>query len=335
MISLAGLKSRLFPQPLLRQGPHIDPDSPEAPEPPERFLTMMGTPAMRAFQGALVPPGERDMRAGVLGELSDYWKRDARETLNRCLHWEDYSLDEWQRAPRDDQSGLFDFYQQCESWTYDLLWYDYVRACGQGLASSVLAAEWLTSHVRPGRALDFGSGAGTTSLMFDQLGWRTAMADVSMPLLDFARWRAQRRDVSADYFDAREPLPAGEFDVITAIDTFILVPDPGETAENLHRALRPGGYLFADFDVREPSAFNAWHLYSEARGLRWTLWEAGFTQVGFVGTGWTRVYRRDNSESSAHRRAKALAWTRVGPPAQRAERSVHQARRAVRNFRSF
>ena len=53
--------------------------------------------------------------------------------------------------------------------------------------------------------------------------------------------------------------------MITAIDTLAHVPDVAGTARQLHATMRPGGWLFANVDVRSDGAASAWHLQSDAR----------------------------------------------------------------------
>ena len=334
---LATLREKLLAEPLLRQGPHPDPGDPGASPPDEHWRrALMATEAMAHFRTALADPVFGGMRETVLGELGAYWQRGPAEVLDRCLNWEDYSVEEWKGADRDTPEGLLAFYQQCESWTYDLLWNDYLRAVGYSLPASVVAAHWLTRRAPVGRHLDFGSGAGTTSQMFAGLGWQTSLGDVSMVLLDFARWRLDRHGTQASYLDLRQPLPAAAFDAVTAVDTLFLVPDALASARELHAAMRPGGYLFADFDVRPPSEHNAWHLYDQAHALRWALARAGFTEVDRVAGGITICYRRDPITGLRRRWLLAAAWLRLGPPAlgyrrQRA-RLIALARKVARRL---
>jgi SAM-dependent methyltransferase len=197
------------------------------------------------------------------------------------------------------------------------MWYDYLRSCGYAVAAVVDVGEWLAARVAPGSHLDFGSGVGTAAMMFHRLGWRSTMGDVSMPLLQFARWRAAQRGLPIDALDLREPLPADTFDAVTAIDTFAHVPNVYESASQLHRAMRPGGHLFADFDVREgENDYTAMHLYSEDHGLQWDIQRAGFRRIGAVSGGHTHIYRREDRGSLAFRLRLMLVTFHYGPPSR-------------------
>jgi ubiquinone/menaquinone biosynthesis C-methylase UbiE len=116
--------------------------------------------------------------------------------------------------------------------------------------------------------------------MFRRLGYESEGADVSTALLDFTKSRLDRRGEQGRLIDLNaETLEAGRYDVITAIDTLVHVPDFEGAIATLHRALKPGGILFANFDTRPPSDENAWHLYSNDLPLRWTIQRMGFEPV--------------------------------------------------------
>lgn len=223
------------------------------------------------------------------------------------------AVEEWRGGDRDSPDGVLDFYQHCESWAYDLLWYDYLRTCGYGIPAVVGIAEWLQQHDVIGSHLDYGAGTGSASIMFHHLGWRSAAGDVSMPLLDFARWRAEQRELPIGSLDLREPLPADAFDVVTAIDTFTYLPYVFAAASALHAAMRPDGYLFVNFDVREVSEYNAWHLYSEAYGLHWDVRRAGFRRIDGAAGGLIEVFQRVDPTSPSFRRQLMIDRFRYGP----------------------
>jgi 2-polyprenyl-3-methyl-5-hydroxy-6-metoxy-1,4-benzoquinol methylase len=301
-----------------RQGAHPDPADPAStpPEWPDWAKPLRTSASYKAFAAVMQTPAHSDIRTAVLHELSTYWQRSLEETLDRCINAEDYSVAEWKEGDRSTNDGLLAFYQMCESWAYLLLWYDYLRACGYSVPAVVDCSEWLSTRVAPGTHLDFGAGVGTASMMFHQLGWQSTVSDVSMPLLDFARWRAAQRGMQIGALDLREPLPANAFDVVTAIDTFAHVPNVHESAVQLHRAMRPGGYLFADYDVREQSEHNAWHLYSQRYGLEWDVRRAGFRHVGAVNGGRTQIYQREERNSLRFRLHIALVALKFGPPSR-------------------
>jgi SAM-dependent methyltransferase len=283
---------------------------------------------MELFRDALRLPG-LGVRESVLDDLSTHYRIDPEESLHRCRHWEDISVEEWSSGDRSTPEGLIDFYDSVQSWSFDLLWYAYLQASGFGYPESVVAASWLADRQPPGDHLDFGSGAGVTSQLMHRLGHRTTLADISRPLLSFARFRLDRREVPAEYIHLTEAsLPDDSYDVITALDTLISVPDVGETARQLHRALRPGGYLVGNFDPRRKSERTAWHLYSDDLELRRAVQRAGFEPVAFLDRVlW--IWRRVPTEGRDHQLRGLRDWALLASPPVRAIRTArHSAARA-------
>lgn len=275
------------------QGVHADPTidpvaqawrHPDAP-------ATLASAEMATFRAALRTDG-LDVRESILRELADYHGYSPEECLRRCLHWEDWSVEEWNSADRSTAAGVQDFYQSVQSWTFDLMWYAYLQSTGHGFPAPVLAARFATDHA-PGRDhLDFGSGTGTTAQLFTRLGFRSTMADVSEPLLQYARWRLARHGDRATTIDlTTSELPSANYDVITALDALVHVTDFDATVRDLRRAVRPGGYVLANFDVRDPDDYgNQWHLQTDAHGLDHRLRAAGFVRTRTLG-GVTHCYR--------------------------------------------
>jgi SAM-dependent methyltransferase len=266
------------------QGLHIDPLDPSVPKPSPADWTSRQRRAFRgagmnAFRAGLLAPGITDVRTSVIDDLSSCYALSPEECVERCIHWERWSVEEWKAAPRDTPDSLRDFYHTTQSWSFDLLWYAYLQAEGYMYPVSAAIAETVMD-LRPGEKLehlDFGSGVGATSQMFSNLGHSTTLADVSTTLREFAEFRLRRRSQRATFVDLdTQSLEPGRYDVITAIDTLVHIPNLRDVVSMLHRALKPGGLLFANFDVRPPSDENAWHLYSDDLPLRWTLHRAGF-----------------------------------------------------------
>jgi len=242
-----------------------------------------------------------DVRACVLDDLSRYYHFPPEECRSRCLHWEELSVNEWRSADRSTPEGLQDFYNSIESWSFDLLWYAYLQSCGFGFPSSVVAARWALQKCPGGNHLDFGSGVGVTGQLFGRLGFTSTGADVSRPLLEFARWRVQRHGDSATFLDlTSQTLPSAHFDIVTATDSLVHVPDFDATARQLHQAIKPGGWLMTNFDVRPKGADeSAWHLYDNALDLEYRLRRAGFVRRAKLG-GIMLCYERVEPNGAIH-----------------------------------
>jgi SAM-dependent methyltransferase len=316
----------LLKSPPVGQGLHLDPAAPDAPppSPPTGSVTRRAqhSEAFDRFRDALVVDPGGDVRGGVLDDLSTYFGLEPDECVRRCLHWEESSVAEWFEHDRGTPAGLLEFYRTTQSWAFDLLWHAYLQAEGYGFPASVIAAWFLHERgAAPGSHLDFGSGVGVTSQLFASLGYETQLADVSTSLLDFARFRLERRGESATYVDlGTAGLASARFDVVTAIDTLAHVPDSAETARQLHAALRPGGWLFANVDVRTPGRASAWHIQDDAARVALDLRRVGFRPRGVLDG--LPVYQRGAAPGPigrARARARHLA---VSNPAGNVARRV-------------
>lgn len=255
---------------------------------------------MGLFKEALRLKQDRSIRESVLDDLSAYFNLDPEECVRRCVNWEEWSVQEWQSRRRDSSDALTDFYQKNMSWAFDLLWYAYLQSEGYSYPVSVAIAQSMPTPSGGRRHLDFGSGVGVTSQVFTALGYQSDLADISTSLLAFARFRLERRSVLARFIDLNsEQLQPAAYDVITAIDTLVHVPDLAATAAVLHRSLRPGGVLFANFDVRPMTPENAWHLYDDDLPLRWVFQRTGFEPAESLDGMITR-YRRVDPHGLGH-----------------------------------
>jgi SAM-dependent methyltransferase len=284
----------LVPRAISAQGKHLDPNELAAPDPgawPADQRDAWFSEEMSAYRRCLELDGQ-DTHTSVLNDLATYHRLSPEDCRQRCLHWEERSVEEWRSADRSTKEGLQAFYDSVESWAFDLLWYAYLQTCGYGYPAPVMAVRFARRHCAGGAHLDFGSGVGAMSQLFGRLGFSTTLADISKPLLDFATWRLERRGDTAPALNlSSAELPADRFDVITAIDTLVHVRDFDAAACQLHRALRPGGWLLTNFDVRAPGDESAWHLHDNELELEHRLRRVGFVQRGLL-AGMTRCYQR-------------------------------------------
>jgi SAM-dependent methyltransferase len=285
---------------------------------------------MEAYRAGLLIGDSFDVRTSILDDLSTYFELEPAECVRRCIDWERWSVEEWHQSGRDSAEGLASFYQSTRSWAFDLMWYAYLQAECYAYPVGVAIAQSVGPTARGARHLDFGSGVGTTSQLFRRLGYETELADISTSLLDFARFRLERRGEQAVYLDLNTArLADNRYDVITAVDTLVHIPDLARTLGLLHRALRPGGYLFANFDVRPPTAENAWHLYSDDLPLRWLLQRTGFEPEESV-DGMVTRYRRVEPAGLPHQLRGMRDAVMLRSPLRRLARPVMAALRRAR-----
>lgn len=233
---------------------------------------------LELWRESLLVDGFTDLHDSALHELSLYFNISVEEARKRCLHWEQDSITEWEAHPRDSPEALLNFYRTQQSWIFDTMWYQAQQYSREVPAESVMIAGRL-QNVTPGKHLDFGAGPGGTSLFFHTLGWEPSLADISTTMQAFARWRLERRGITATYYDtSRDELPPDTFDLITACDVMVHVPDPHMILTQLHRSLKVGGYFVFNVDSRpKPSRQTQWHLYRFAYPILRPVRAVGFS----------------------------------------------------------
>jgi mycofactocin glycosyltransferase len=207
---------------------------------------MRNDPASK-WAEALSLPGAADFEQSSLGELADYFGLSRDEARRACESALADSRREWDEARRRTTAEVLDFYDRTRSYIFEHVWW-HVHDHSNN-AANVAALDYALGL--PGRAyLDFGSGVGANAILFARHGFDVTLADVSRTMLDFARWRMERRGLRANYVYLREQsLPAGEFDFITAVDVFEHLTDPAGELRRLGAALRVGGTLVFNYWV--------------------------------------------------------------------------------------
>jgi SAM-dependent methyltransferase len=268
---------------------------------------------LERWRRALLLPGETDLLASALTELSDYFgigraaaEERARDALRR-------TRDAWNAAPRRTPRDIEDFYNTTEDYIFELVHWHATLTEAETLAN--VSALELAERTGARRYLDFGGGVGANLLLFAGAGIETADADISDTLLAFARWRLERRGVRASFYDLKkETPPAGHFDLLTAVDVLEHVPDPVATLGAALPALRPGGVAIVamgfGYDPERPM-----HLVHSPRrflsGVR-SLGLERTTPPELEDFSFLRAYRRVERSAAANRLVLAADTVREG-----------------------
>jgi 2-polyprenyl-6-hydroxyphenyl methylase/3-demethylubiquinone-9 3-methyltransferase len=93
--------------------------------------------------------------------------------------------------------------------------------------------------------LDFGSGIGSSGILFGKYGFKITLADISDAMLNYSKWRLARHDISANFIDLKtQILPQEYFDCVTAIEILEHTIDPVKIMSSIAKSLKIGGYAF-------------------------------------------------------------------------------------------
>ena len=200
----------------------------------------------RTWADALILEGHPTLRESLLSELGTYMScADPAEIEARCARAVAVLKGEWQaQVIPGSRHSIEQFYDQSRNTIYELMWWHTLTEDASPL--SYVTALHFARHHGGRHYLDFGAGVGSGSILFARHGFEVTLADISSTLLRFSEWRLDRRRLPASYVDLKtSELPAGMFDLVTAMDVFEHLVDPVGTVDRLAATLRAGGFLYA------------------------------------------------------------------------------------------
>ena len=191
----------------------------------------------------ILAPRTGDMGKELTLELSEYFGKPAGDIEQQLAGATASFTAEWQQHVADptDERAVTRFYNESKTELFDLAhWHSNDPIHYRALFCADI------SSMQQGRAyLDYGSGIGSDALVFAAAGFDVTLADVSEPLLAFARWRCEQRGLKVQTIDLkrRQP-PPGAYDAVVCFDVLEHVHRPLRTLDKINRSLRPGGLLF-------------------------------------------------------------------------------------------
>jgi mycofactocin glycosyltransferase len=229
---------------------------------------------------ALVASDEHGLRESLMNELAAYLgSHDIAALEAQCRNVGKELKSDWERTVNDrsDGAAIERFYDQSRGYLLDLMWWHTLQDDPSPLAYVVALEFARRCHGR--RYLDFGAGVGAGAILFARHGYDVALADISSTLLEFSRWRLDRRGLCAATINlSTQALPRAAYDYITAMDVFEHLADPVTAADNLAAALAPGGYLFARF-AADPDPERPQHIVFEFEPTLQRLAALGLREV--------------------------------------------------------
>ena len=171
------------------------------------------------------------------------------------------------------EEELMRFYTTTNHYIYELPLWNARDARGYYIRSIILP------YIKKNRyqnILDFGGGSGDLCIALKETGLSVSYTDINEPLIDFCRWRFQKRNLAIQVFSAQE-LTGKTFDCIVSFDVFEHFMNLPEKVADLYHHIRGGGSLI--FNIEESG--DGLHLqenkiYTQFDALNKVMHECGF-----------------------------------------------------------
>jgi mycofactocin glycosyltransferase len=258
-------------------------------------------------------PGESDDVRSGLRELAEYFGISEAAARARCESAVADAKREWESSPRRTAEQVLSFYRTTQSYIFEHVWWHVTDPDNN--AGNIALLDFAHDHeVRA--YLDFGSGVGANAIVFSRHGIAVTLADVSRSMLDFARWRLERRGLEASYVDlCEQPLPAHRFDLVTAVDVFEHLARPEAEIARIAAALVRGGILVFN-DQTGPDPDRPMHIVPHRRAILRGLGRHGLRRApaaDLTGLGY-HVYSRSGRGRLADRLWGLFDGLRYGAP---------------------
>jgi len=181
---------------------------------------------------------------------------------------------------------------------------------------AVRTAGYLCRRCQPPRVLDIGCAKGFLVEAFRAQGVEAAFGvDISLYAVSEGEAATRGRLMVADV-QAGIPLRSGSCDLVSGLDLFEHLEDPGAALQEIRRVLSDAGVAY--LKICHPRHPNARRDPSHVNVQPLSYWRRQFRQAGFA---WERLYESEFAPSRGRReRLKALVrrwreWAVIGTPA--------------------
>jgi ubiquinone/menaquinone biosynthesis C-methylase UbiE len=146
---------------------------------------------------------------------------------------------------------------QADFWSNVAEKYDRIVDLQIGGKTRLMVRERVAREGHLGRLVEFGCGTGFYTEVLARKADALLATDISPGMLELARQRVQAPNVTFQVEDCQHTsLPDGAFDA-AFISLVIHFTEPGRTAVEMRRILRPGGILIiANLDLRALKGFD-------------------------------------------------------------------------------
>lgn len=257
------------------------------------------------------PWGVAQLEQATLEDLATFTGKSTNECLRVLQHYEYGQMaTAWKAAQPKTAAEMRDFYGATSAYLWSLtLWHASPAYFHTGLVRRMIAQQCGRTGLR---ALDYGSGIGTTAIQLAEAGYALTVADVPGVSFDYTRHRLIRRGLPYTAVPITTDIPPleGRYDAIVCFDVLEHVQHPERVFRHLERHLTPDGLIgvVAPFDAQD--AQEGYHLRENY--LRWgeNRWGKFMSGRGFRFDNF--LYQRDRLPKRLVRALRYQLWARTG-----------------------
>jgi len=194
---------------------------------------------------------KKDVITNFLDELEEYSKLPRSEVEHLFYNGTEVYAKEWEGKYKNDPEARVKFYDKSFTHIFFVMHNSAIRTENSSPLIYLYALDW-AKRLNVRNHLDYGAGTGSGAMFFAREGIDTTVADISSRMLDFSKWRFERRGLSAEYLNLKQnKLPKKTFDLITCFHVLQHVEDPVATMRELRGALKENGILVVNGALRK------------------------------------------------------------------------------------
>ena len=263
------------------------------------------------------PHGWATITPEMLDDLSGFTGLSHEAALERLRTYEYGRMaKEWARANPKTIQEMIAFYGSTDAYVWSLtLWQAAGKYTFYHKLVNDIANRLHPSSEHPKRALDYGSGIGTSAIWLAERGFDVTIVDVPGISFDYTQFRLRRRGIPFTAIPiTSEMVDLGEapFDAIACFDVLEHVRRPDLICRHLLDSLTPDGLISIVAPFDETDDFEGYHLRENAErfgGGRFDLWLSGQGLARQPG-GFTWHFAR--GRNALVRRAQYRLWRATG-----------------------
>mgnify|MGYP006424649451 CR=1 FL=1 len=227
------------------------------------------------WEQSLLLPGYDYLLDSKLSEIEEYLSISRINALERCIHAAKDNANEWRKYNPKTTEEINEFYKQSNIYIFDLMWWHSITM-GLSPLRRINFLEFAIDQ-KITKYLDYGCGIGSTGILFAKHGFDVTLADIGFYVLNFAKWRFQKRNLDLQTIHLPCSLPKEKYELISSFDVLEHVKNLREIVYDIYTALMPGGYFIFNFGGEEEEEEKyPQHINHDVHMILEVMYKVGF-----------------------------------------------------------